>query len=185
MNIIVVSSSGHVSTRPDTTWERDNENLYLPEFVRQISLSPVIYARICKSGRSVGEKFAGRYFDDTGFGVLLYPDDLDDGTAEGYAQTLCLDHTTFMTLPALGERPFNGGKFQVSVDDKQIYGAADFDKETIVKAISEVTKYIYIRTGDILAIELAPKTQITLESQGTLIFGTFDDEVTTDFKIII
>lgn len=62
MNIIVKTSSGHITVRPDTTWEKDNEDFYPPEFVDELTYSPVLFARILKPGRSVGRKFASSIF---------------------------------------------------------------------------------------------------------------------------
>ena len=57
MNIVVLSPSGKTFVRPDTTWERDNEDFYVPEFISRIIASRVLYVSVCKPGRSVGEKF--------------------------------------------------------------------------------------------------------------------------------
>ena len=53
MNIVVFSSDSNVFVRPDTTWERDNEDLYVPEFINTLSWTPVLFARISKPGRSI------------------------------------------------------------------------------------------------------------------------------------
>ena len=98
MNIPVITASGKVIVRPDTTWERDNEDVYLPEFVNSLSWTPVFFARVSKPGRSIGRAFASRYYDGIGFGVLLYPDDLLDGSEEGFACASCLDKVTFYIL---------------------------------------------------------------------------------------
>ncbi len=99
MNIIVITACGKIVCRPDTTWERDNEDLYLPDFVSHLEYAPVAFARVCKPGRSVGPRFVSRYHDGFGFGVLLYPVELMDGSPEGYAQACCLDHTSLLPTP--------------------------------------------------------------------------------------
>ena len=48
MNIVVLSPSGKTFVRPDTTWERDNEDFYVPEFISRISASRGLYVRVCK-----------------------------------------------------------------------------------------------------------------------------------------
>ena len=58
MNIPVITVSGKVIVRPDTTWERDNEDLYLPDFVNSLSWTPVFFARVSKPGRWIGPAFA-------------------------------------------------------------------------------------------------------------------------------
>ena len=81
MNIVVVNSSSRVFVRPDTTWERDNEDLYVPEFIGSLAWTPVLFARISKPGRSIGARFGTRYYDLIGAGINLYPEDLMDGSA--------------------------------------------------------------------------------------------------------
>ena len=98
MNVVVLTSVGNVVVRPDTTWERDNEDFYVPSFIDSLKYSPVLFARVCKPGRSIGEKFASRYFDAVGYGVLLYPTELLAIKEQGWAAASCLDHTTFLPL---------------------------------------------------------------------------------------
>ncbi len=58
--------------RPDTTWERENKDFFSPECVNEIYWTPVVFARVCKAGKCVGSKFAGRYYDAVGCGLLMY-----------------------------------------------------------------------------------------------------------------
>ena len=98
MNIVVKTASGRIITRPSTTLEKNNSDLYVPDFVDSLSYTPVMFARICGSARSIGVKFAGRYYDSINYGVLLYPDNLLQGK-EGFACASCLDHTSFLPAP--------------------------------------------------------------------------------------
>lgn len=143
MNIVVRTTAGKVIVRPDTTWERDNEDFYVPEFISGISATRVLYVHVCKPGRSVGEKFAERYYDGCGRGVLLYPEDMLDGSEQGYACASCLDHTSF--LPGQYE-----SKEALSAEERAL----------VCETISLVTKYCYIRIGDLIAIESSPRTHL-------------------------
>ena len=58
--------------RPDTTWERENKDFYSPECVNEIYWTPVVFARICKAGKCISEKFVERYYDAFNFGALMY-----------------------------------------------------------------------------------------------------------------
>lgn len=154
MNIIVKTASRHYIVRPDTTWERDFEDFFPPEFVSSLGFTPVLTARISKPGRSVGKKFAERYYDFAGFGVLLYPYDLLDGSAEAFACASCLDHTSFIKMP---EKPVSElASFKLKTENGTIFewGKQEEVSAMLEEAISEATKYIYIRTGDLIAIEL-------------------------------
>ena len=72
MNIIVKTFVGNVIVRPDTTWEKDNEDIYPQDFIETLSFTPVLFARISKPGKSVGLRFASRYYDSANYGLLLY-----------------------------------------------------------------------------------------------------------------
>lgn len=186
MNIIVKTSSGHITVRPDTTWEKDNEDFYPPEFVNELTYSPVLFARILKPGRSVGRKFASRYYDSIGFGVLLYPENMLDGTPEGYAQAICLDHTSFLPTPMFSpERLVKNGHFRLFRNEHDLFVFDQPSLNMIEDAIVEATKLLYIRTGDLIAIELAPRKPLTIRPDvSSHITGTFDNNEIIDFQII-
>ncbi len=193
MNIILKTHSGRIVARPDTTWEKDNEDFYPPEFVESMTFSPVIFCRVSKPGRSVGERFASRYYDGIGFGVMLYPENLIDGSAEGYAQASCLDHTSFLPYPTFAKETMeeNNAPFKLCKDGEVVYSSAEHSLEVLEQAIVEATKMVYIRTGDIVAVELDLRKALAsrpLEPQtGSLITsvsGTCGERTVLDFKII-
>lgn len=188
MNIVVKTSSGKYVVRPDTTWERDNEDLYLPEFVREVSFTPVLFARVSKPGRSIGEKFASRYYDGIGFGVLLYPEDMIDGTEEGFAAASCLDHTSFLPFPVYNVLTLGYGDncFKLYKGDENIFSYSEGTREMIEKAIAEATRFIYIRTGDVIAIELDRRKPIcTAEDGKATLKATWCDNESMKFDIIM
>ncbi|MEG0796473.1 MAG: fumarylacetoacetate hydrolase [Odoribacter sp.] len=57
---------------------RNNGDFYIPEFSREVSCVPQLLVRICKLGKSVGERFAGRYFEEMGVGVRFYGDSFEE-----------------------------------------------------------------------------------------------------------
>lgn len=189
MNIIVKTSSGKIAVRPDTTWEKDNEDLYPPEFVDELTYSPVLFARILKPGRSVGRKFASRYYDSVGFGVLLYPENMLDGTPEGYVQAICLDHTSFLPSPMFPpQRLGSDPEFRLFLNEEEIFTTAPSNTislNMIEDAIVEATKLLYIRTGDLIAIELSTrKPLIRRQDSNAHITGSFGQDKVLDFQII-
>lgn len=186
MNIIVKTSSDHITVRPDTTWEKDNEDFYPPEFVNELTYSPVLFARVLKPGRSVGKKFASRYYDSVGYGVLLYPENMIDGSPEGYAQVICLDHTSFLpstTFPP--QRLEEDGRFSLFRNEAELFTFDYPSLNMIEDALVEATKLLYIRTGDLIAIELSDRKPLTNRTNsGTHITGTFGQDKVLDFQII-
>ncbi|MBQ1209070.1 MAG: hypothetical protein IIX64_01190, partial [Bacteroidales bacterium] len=76
MNILVYRLSDQaVYSRPDTTLERESKLYYIPEEVDCLYKVPVLFVRICRAGKCIGEKFAERYYDRLFPGVLLYAGD--------------------------------------------------------------------------------------------------------------
>lgn len=184
MNILVNTADKRIVVRPDTTWERDNEDLFLPEFVDAVSWSPVLFARVSKPGRSVGLKFADRYYDSVGYGVLLYPENMIDGSEAGYASACCLDHTSFLPAP-LYEKKDVGGLFTLRADGEEIFSYSEGTAAMIEKALCEATKFCYIRVGDLVAIELQSRKLLKdRKDGGSHLTGSFGMNDIIDFNII-
>jgi len=175
MNIIVKTADGRCIVRPDTTWERDNEDFYPQEDISALSYTPVLFARISKPGRSVSARFADRYYDGIGFGVLLYPEDMLDGSETGFACASCLDHSSFLPFPVYDKLTLGqednvfvlSRKRQASERFSRIFSYGAGSRKMIEQAIEEATRYIYIRTGDLLAIELQPRERMCSREDGS------------------
>ena len=194
MNIAVVNSSSRVFVRPDTTWERDNEDLYVPEFIGSLAWTPVLFARISKPGRSIGARFGTRYYDLIGAGINLYPEDLMDGSAEGFACACCLDHSSFLPSPELAREDFDkalescdspASLLRLKIGGKALEYACKLPLPSFSDAIALASRYCYLRIGDLIAIELsAPRTLCTRDEGEVHIEGCFIERKTIDFKLI-
>lgn len=182
MNIIVKTFSGHCLVRPDTSWERKSDDYYLPDGAGPLSYSPVIYAHVSRPGKSVGLRFAGRYFDSISYGMLLYPEGLMDGTPEGYASAICLDHISFLPYPLQQDYPAPGAEFKLSRDGEEIFNCCYDGRYEIEKAVCEATAGFLIRTGDLIAVELKEKEFLC--NGPAMIKGTLEGRLVLDFRIL-
>ena len=98
MNIIVQTFGSKLCyCRPDTTWEREEKDFYVPDGIDTLYWTPVVFARVCKAGKCIGKKFASRYYDAIGFGTLLYTFGKEKGEL---AFASCTDHTSLLPTPA-------------------------------------------------------------------------------------
>lgn len=98
MNIFVYTSDGLAYTRPDTSLNRKSEDYYPPEYIQSLAFTPVLYTRISNAVKCVSSRFAGRYYELAGFGMLLYAPGIE-GPA-GFAAGACLDGTSrLLDLP--------------------------------------------------------------------------------------
>lgn len=181
MNIIVRTASGATYCRPDTTWERENKDLFVPDDVAAYCYAPVLFARISKAGKCVSEKFAGRYYDSIGFGVLLYVgNDLATGS--------CHDHTSILPTPLKEKAGLDDNALTCSfkMDDKLIFDAIlEGCADMICKAISEASKIVSMRIGDYIAIELQQMMELTeREKQSRHLSADMDGESLFDFNMV-
>ena len=184
MNIVTKTYNGSVVVRPDTTWKRGNDDFYAPEFVEELTAAPVFFVRICKAGRSVAANFADRYYDSVGAGLLLYPENLIGSTPEGFATACCLDRTTFLTYPEM-DKALAGSPLQISAGGSGFYDGPTCNHADVQQAIEDVSRFCYLRTGDYVAIELAPRKSICTRAAGsTSVEGAFCGNDTLAFRII-
>lgn len=157
MNIIVsVFGTGTHCVRPDTTLERESEIFYIPGNITELSYVPVMFVRACKAGKHVGEKFAERYYDCGGFGILLYGENLirEAGPA-GFAMASSMDRTSYLPMPMYGRDVLanSGNIFTAGTDSCPEAFVCRAGTEKINAAIPQVTALTSVRTGDIIAVE--------------------------------
>lgn len=190
MNIIVRNFGADLCNfRPDTTRDRVDEDLYPQEGIDELAYAPVLFAHICKAGRSVKAKFAGRYFDAVNFGLLLYDGGrLRSGSLTGYSEASCIDHTSFLPFrmydKSVLERP--DMRFEVFRNDEKIFSGGSVGAALIEEGIEKATSRIHVRTGDILCSELAPIAGLASRKDGEIRMRAvcFGDTL-LDFNIIM
>lgn len=192
MNIIVKPYGSDLCyCRPDTTWERENRDLYSPDCVNAWNWTPVIFARISKAGKCISPKFASRYYDSLNFGTLLYIGGAD------VASGSCVDHTSILPLPLFNPVVLEteGNKFEVVKNEKPIFSleapGVDClqDGSTLLQAaeaaICKASQLTSLRIGDYVAVELAPASVLAEKTEGSLSFkATFCENEIFNFKII-
>ena len=57
---------------------RNNEDFYIPDFSPEVSCVPQLVVRLCKLGKTVSERFAGRYYEEIGVGIRFYADSFEE-----------------------------------------------------------------------------------------------------------
>jgi 2-keto-4-pentenoate hydratase/2-oxohepta-3-ene-1,7-dioic acid hydratase in catechol pathway len=71
-----------IFTKPDTAILRNGMPFYYPEFSKDVHHEVELVLRICKEGKNVQEKFAGKYFDAIGVGIDFTARDLQQKAKE-------------------------------------------------------------------------------------------------------
>lgn len=171
MNILVSPYEARgVMSRPDTSWARLSDDLYLDDSVTGLSFTPVMYGRIDKPGKFITPPFAHRYMKgEGGFGILLYVEDLLASRHESaFAQSMCMDHTSYLSCDYRSLSPEEtGGKgpFTVSVDEEVLYrspgmgealpGGEALSLATLRNRLCEASRVMLVRSGDLMCMELS------------------------------
>ena len=156
MNIIVKPYAGSFCyCRPDTTWERENKDFYVPECAESLFWTPVLFARVCKAGKCIGKKFASRYYDTVGCGVLLY-------TGQDIAFASCADHTSLLPMSLYNPVVLEGedNAFEVYKDGSCIWNEKNLSKDVLEDTVCRASALTSLRIGDFVAVELAPMKKL-------------------------
>lgn len=163
--------------RPDTTWEKEGRDFYVPESVEKVFWTPVVFARISKAGKCVGSKFVSRYYDGVGIGALLYCGD------EELAFSSCLDHTSLLPMPLYDPVVLDNQENGYSLGD--IKGDLTGVKEILEDTVCKASRRVSLRIGDIVAVELNSQKILGERADGVKEFrGEFCSNMLFDLKII-
>ena len=198
MNIIVKPyGSDMCYCRPDTTWERENRDFYSPECVNEVLWAPVVFARVSKAGKCIGNKFASRYYDGVGCGMLMYCN-VSDRTLSS-----CVDHTSILPMPLYNPAVLEDTKvFEICKDAEQlatlisnVADTASTDaavistercdwRHLLEDTICNASALTSLRIGDFVAVELSPMTSLATRDSGDIaVKGSFCDNEAFSFKI--
>lgn len=187
MNIIVkpYGESGWYC-RPDTTWERESKDFYVPEGIMEVRWAPVVYVKISKAGKCIGKKFVTRYYDSFNAGALLY---CQRSTGEEpVAFTSCADHSSLLPSPTRNAAELDdaGIDYEVVKDSVKIFETDPSSMKTALEeAICTASKLTSLRIGDYVAVEMSPvSTLATAENKVTSLKISSADKTLYDINII-
>lgn len=208
MNVIVFPSweRGYYF-RPDTTIEREGKDFFCPEEVTSLSASIILYVKISRAGKAVSAKFAKRYYNSFGVGLLLYGESLiDRSNPVSYSIASALDYTTILSkeigeLGGAAELRAGAGSgagadagagagsgaiseivFDHNSGSECISIELNNEIPSIIEAkIETLSRMNSLRVGDILAIELS-QGKIQIDTNDNLKLS-FLGQTLLDFKI--
>ena len=180
MNIVVKPyGSEFCYCRPDTTWERENKDFYVPESTETLFWAPVLFAKVNKAGKCIGKKFVSRYYDAAGCGILLYT-----GTETAFAS--CADHTSLLPVPFIDPSTLESEaeRFEVLKNGEVIFGGSMLSKEDLENAICNASELTSLRIGDFVAVELAPLQSLVSRNEvQAQLKAVFNENSLFDLKI--
>ena len=140
--------------KPDTALLKEQE-FYMPDFTSDLHHEIELVLKVCKTGKHIGEQFAGNYYDEVGLGIDFTARDL---------QAICKEKG----LPWEKAKAFDNsapiGKFvkKDSLETSNIRFELKVNGETrqkgnssdlifsFDKVISYVSRFVTLKTGDLI-----------------------------------
>ena len=119
-----------------------------------------------------------------GFGMLMYIGDL----LPDIASASCADHTTILPFPLYNTVVFDNPDnfFSVNADGASIFRCStEGSRKALEDALCKASVLTSVRTGDIVAVELAAPCLLSSRSdKEKTVAATFCDNGLFDFRII-
>lgn len=145
-----------IFTKPDTAVLRNNAPFYYPDFSTDIHYEVELVLRICKEGKNIEPKFAGKYYDAIGIGIDFTARDLQQKAkekglpwdiAKGFNSSAPISDTF---LP-VSNFDVNNINFSLTVDGElKQQGNTSLMLFNFDFIISYVSKFFTLRTGDLI-----------------------------------
>ncbi|WP_242927315.1 fumarylacetoacetate hydrolase family protein [Pontibacter vulgaris] len=142
--------------KPDTAILRNNEPFYYPEYSQDIHHEVELILRICREGKNIDPKFAGKYYDAIGLGIDFTARDLQaKAKAKGLPWTLAKGFNGSAPVSEflpLSEFPdLNNINFRLDVNGvtKQ-QGNSGMMLHKFDTIIAYISRFITLKTGDII-----------------------------------
>lgn len=151
-----VATEPIIFLKPDTSLLRNNQPFYYPEFSKDIHFEVELVLKICKEGKHISQKFAGKYYEEIGIGI--------DFTARDIQQKCKTNGLPWELAKAFdGSSPIgefvsksslidlNNINFHLDVNGKTVQSGITKDLLfSFDYIISFVSQYITLRKGDLI-----------------------------------
>lgn len=142
--------------KPDTALVKDNKPFYLPDFSKDLHHEVEIVLKVSKSGKSIDEKFAHKYFDALSVGIDFTARDIQKQQKNKglpWEKAKAFDNSApvgnFISkskFPAL-----NKVEFRLDINGKTVQKGNTSDLIfSFDKVISYLSQFITLNTGDLI-----------------------------------
>lgn len=143
--------------KPDTALLRNNQPFFYPDFTTDLHYEVELVVRINKVGRSIGEKYAYKYYHEIGIGIDLTARDVQQQCRQkGLPWEVCkaFDYSApvsskFIAVDELGD--LKNIPFRLEVNNKTVQQGNSanmiFDFNAIV---SHISRYLTLKIGDLV-----------------------------------
>jgi len=142
--------------KPDSALVISNRPFFYPEFSKDVHHELEVVIRISKLGRSIEEKFAGRYFNEVGLGVDFTARDLQaEQKKKGLPWEIAkgFDYSAPVSefFPVEKYKDLHNLSFRLEKNGKTVQdGSTSLMIFSFEKIISYVSRFMTLKTGDLI-----------------------------------
>lgn len=132
---------------------RNNNDFYIPEFTTEVSCIPQFVVRLCKLGKSVGERFAGRYYEEIGVGIRFYADSFENELqVKGLPAVVASSFDGSAAISSLtGNADCQNAEYAMYVNGELVYrGSRREQPVSIDRLIALASEFHTLKIGDFL-----------------------------------
>jgi 2-keto-4-pentenoate hydratase/2-oxohepta-3-ene-1,7-dioic acid hydratase in catechol pathway len=162
--------------RPDTALLRNNAAFYYPDFIRQLTVEIALILRISRLGCSIYERFASRYYNAVGAGVLFTAADaLRHCITEGkpWGSAVDFDYSAAVSPEFIDiEEWRKNSQAELRAYKKNEIPLAIENVYPLERAITYVSSYMTLRTGDYIFIPLSLPFEVQKGERIEIFFKT-------------
>ena len=142
--------------KPDSALVISNRPFFYPEFSKDVHHELEVVIRISRLGRSIEEKYAGRYFNEVGLGVDFTARDLQaEQKKKGLPWEIAkgFDYSAPISefFPVEKYKDLHNLSFRLDVNGKTVQdGSTSLMIFSFEKIISYVSRFMTLKTGDLI-----------------------------------
>lgn len=161
----------------DNALLRNNDDFYFPDFTAALNCVPQYVVRISRLGKSIQERYAGRYYDEVGLGIRFYADSLEEHLRKnGLPEILAsaFDGSAAIS-PLVAVDRMENWNYDFRVNGAQVFhGIVENPSTTIARLVAFASEYYTLKIGDFLycgnlfcykGLQLGDRLQMSLEGK--------------------
>jgi acylpyruvate hydrolase len=175
-----------VFLKPDTAYNKNRQDFYIPEFTQDLHYEAEIVLRINKMGKHIDEKFARRYFDAISIGIDFTARDLQaklkaKGLPWEKAKAFDFSAAVGDLVPADDYPDMGNINFNLDINGKTVQqGNTGLTINNFNQIIAYASKFFTLKKGDLIftgtpagvgPVKIGDKLEGYIEGKKLLEFG--------------
>ena len=192
MNIIVAPyNKSNYYFRSDSTLIRMVPEFYIPDFVAEIYVTPILVFRVDLPGKVIAKRFANRYLGKFMYGLMLTPvmgKEVHPDFQEYMVNSL--DYSTVIPNIMVPKERLDTflseeNPFTLEVNGHERFKTTqNIPLEKVYEKFSQISNFSSVRTGDYIAFELSDKIKVEKENHIIARTTTKSEEIKIDITLL-